>query len=63
MRYTALILYLLLSISGCGLKGPLYLPESEPETAQAQKPTDKPAKTLEQEKMAEPAANAADTDE
>ncbi|HBI22090.1 MAG TPA: hypothetical protein DDY37_05845 [Legionella sp.] len=33
MKQCCFILLLMLFFSGCGQKGPLYLPESEPKTA------------------------------
>lgn len=40
MRPTPILLILMLSIAGCGYKGPLYLPKDKPATA---KPAPAPA--------------------
>jgi len=52
---TLLVPVLLFSLAGCGLKGPLYLPDERPqEVAPAPAPTSTPQGTLEGQKVRTP---------
>jgi len=45
MRRTLILLVAAALLSGCGLKGPLYMPGSKPPPRQPAKPTPPPAPT------------------